>query len=114
MRSTNGPIFASLPRANRNRIMATAHARDLIIGCATPVPPTIISGAHIVPTKIMVQRPQIEEETVAHVDEELGDVMKVPPETVALDRKINILLDELERERNKNQRTTGSRGSSGF
>ena len=42
----------------------------------------------------MTIRPIIEEETVEKLNEELQDVMAVEPESVGLNKKIEILLDE--------------------
>jgi hypothetical protein len=49
----------------------------------------------------MTVRPVIEEDTVERVNEKLGDVMAVDPEDVGLGKKINILVDELEKQRHK-------------
>jgi len=44
----------------------------------------------------MAVRPNLSEETVERMDEKLGDVIRVDPEKVGMDDKINVLLDELE------------------
>ncbi len=43
----------------------------------------------------MAVRPQIDEETIEKVNEKVGPVMRVDPESAGLDTKINILLEEL-------------------
>jgi len=53
----------------------------------------------------MTLRPVVEEETVEKLDEKLQDVMAVEPESVGLDKKINVLLDEYQNERLKNATT---------
>lgn len=44
----------------------------------------------------MTVRAVIEDETVDRVNEKLGDVMKIDPESAGMDTKIGVLLDELE------------------
>jgi len=44
----------------------------------------------------MTVRPNLSEETVERMDEKLRDVIRVEPEKVGMDDKINVLLDELE------------------
>lgn len=44
----------------------------------------------------MTHRPVIEDGTVDRVNEKLEDVVRVNPEKIGLDEKINILVDEIE------------------
>ena len=44
----------------------------------------------------MTQRPVVEDETIEELDSALQNVMAVEPESVGLDKKINVLLDEYE------------------
>lgn len=44
--------------------------------------------------QVMTQRPVVEDETIEELDSALQDVMAVEPESVGLDKKINVLLDE--------------------
>ena len=44
----------------------------------------------------MTVRPLIEEETVERLNEKLDDVMAVDPESVGLDKKIGILINDYE------------------
>jgi hypothetical protein len=52
----------------------------------------------------MPVRPVLEEDTTDRVDTMLQSTMSVDPEVVGMDQKINVLLDELQKERNKNVR----------
>lgn len=45
----------------------------------------------------MSVRPTVDEATVERVNSQLGGVLRVDPENVGLDKKINVLLDELEK-----------------
>lgn len=49
--------------------------------------------------QVMTLRPRIEEETVEELDEKLQAVMTVDPATVGLDKKIEIVMDEWQKER---------------
>jgi len=44
----------------------------------------------------MTVRPNLDEETVERMNEKLQDVIRVNPERVGMDEKINVLLDELD------------------
>jgi len=61
----------------------------------------------------MVKRPAVEEETVEKLDKKLQHIMKVPPESVGLDKKINVLLDEyteVKRQKNNLERNADNSG----
>jgi len=44
----------------------------------------------------MPTRPNLEDSTVERINEKLDDVIRVDPEKVGFDQKLNVLLDELE------------------
>jgi len=44
----------------------------------------------------MTVETSVEEKTIEQINEMLDDVMRVDPENVALDQKLNILIEELE------------------
>lgn len=44
----------------------------------------------------MTHRPHLEDETVEMLDEKVGDVMRVEPDGVSVDKKIRVLVEEVE------------------
>ena len=54
--------------------------------------------------QVMTVRARIDEETVERLNDELENTMAVEPEAVGVDKKINVLIDELGSERVKRRR----------
>lgn len=52
-------------------------------------------------SSVMPIRPAIDEETIGRMNEELESRMSVSPESVGVDKRINVLLDMLAAERRK-------------
>jgi len=61
--------------------------------------------------QVMTIRPQIEEETVEKLNEKLQDVMAVEPESVGLNKKLEILIDEYQSVQNKLYRAQRSQNN---
>jgi len=65
----------------------------------------------------MTVRPAIEKETMEKVNEAIEDRMAVSPESVSIDDRLNVLVDELEtetRKRKRAQTSSGNQGNQGF
>jgi len=64
----------------------------------------------------MTVRARIDDETVERLNEELENTMAIEPEAVGIDKKINVLIDELGSERTKRRRaeTQSNQGEGQF
>ena len=65
---------------------------------------------------VMTQRPAVEEDTVERLDKNVKSAMAISPDSVGVDKKINVLIDEynkMKSERNSLQRQMDSQGRQG-